>query len=76
MRLPFSESNEKFTKTLTKSSLYLQIINIISTLLGTLEALDHSFKLNVMFSMTAALFMNVIFSAMKTMSENPSKMLF
>ena len=45
LRLPFSESNEKFTKPYQKSC-YIYI-NVNSTLFRTLETLDHSFKLKI-----------------------------
>ena len=46
LRLPFLESNEKFTKSLLwkKSSLYFQIINVNSTLFGIVEILDDCLK--------------------------------
>ena len=58
-------------KTLSKSSLHLQIRNVNSTLFGTLEKVDHSFKLRIMRNTTAALFMRVIVHVVKTMSVNP-----
>ena len=47
---------KKSPKALSKSSLYLQIINVNSTLFGTVETLGHSFKLKIMPNTTAALF--------------------
>ena len=46
LRLPFLESNEKFTKSLLwkKSSIYFQIINVNSTLFGIVEILDDCLK--------------------------------
>ena len=48
LRLPFSESNEIFTKSLIKSLLHLLIINVNSIFFGTLEILDHFLKLKIM----------------------------
>ena len=58
-------------KALSKSSLYLEIINVNSNLLGTIETLDHSFKLKIMLNITGALFMKVILCVVKNMSVNP-----
>ena len=58
-------------KALSKSFLYLQILHVNSTLFETLEILDHSFKLKIMLSTTAALFMKVIFRVVKTKLVNP-----
>ena len=71
LRLPFSESNEKFAKSVTKSVLYLQIINVNSTLFGTPETLHQSLKLKIMLNTTAALFMKVTVLMVKTMLVNP-----
>ena len=60
----------------TKSSLYLQILNINSTLFGTLETVDHSFKLKIMWNTTAVLFTKVIVRVVETMSVNSWEMLF
>ena len=67
---------KKLQKVLSKSSLYLQIINVNSTLCGTLEILDYSFKVKIMANITAALFTKVIVRLVKTMSVNPWEMLF
>ena len=58
-------------KALSKRSLYFQIINVDSTLFGTLEALDHSFKLTIMLNTTAVLLMKVNICVVKTMLVNP-----
>ena len=60
----------------TKSSLYLQTLNINSTLFGTLETVDHSFKLKIMWNTTAVLFTKVIVRVVETMSVNSWEMLF
>ena len=44
-------------KNLQKTLLYSQITNVNSTLFGTLEMLDRSFKLKIMLNNTAALFL-------------------
>ena len=62
--------NEKFAKTFSKSSLYLQIRNVNSTLLGTLETLDHSSRLKIILNTTAALFTKVIVRVVKTVGES------
>ena len=67
----FQNQTKNLQKALSESSLYLQIINGISTLLGTLETLHHSFKLKIMLNAIAVLFMKVIVRVMKTMSVNP-----
>ena len=51
----FQNQLKNLQKALSKSSLYLQIINLNLTLFGTLEILDHSFKLKIMLNTTAAL---------------------
>ena len=66
LRLP-----KNLQKALSKSSLYLQIIKVNSTLFGRLETLDHSFKLKIMLNITAALFMKIIIRVGKIMSMNP-----
>ena len=58
-------------KALLKSLLYLQIINVNSTLFETLDTSDHSFKLKIMRNTTAAWFMKVIVHVVKTMLVNP-----
>ena len=57
-------------KALSKSLIHLQIININSTLFGTQEILDHSFKLSNV-NTTTALFTKVIVPVVKTVSVNP-----
>ena len=52
------------------------MINVNSTLFGTIETLDRSFKLNIILNITAALFTTVIVRVVKTMSVNPLEMLF
>ena len=47
-----------------------------STLFGTPETLDHSFKLKIKLNTTAALFTKVIVRVVKNMSVNPWEMLF
>ena len=66
----FQNQTKNLQKALSKSSLYLQITNINSTLFGTLETLDHSFKLKIMLNTTATLFIKVIVRVVKTMSMN------
>ena len=66
----FQNQTKNLQKALSKSSLYLQITNINSTLFGTLETLDHSFKLKIMLNITATLFIKVIVHVVKTMSMN------
>ena len=56
---------------LSQGSLYLQIINVNSTLFGKLEILDHTFKLKIMLNITAALLTKVIVRMVKIMSVNP-----
>ena len=58
-------------KALSQGSLYLQIINVNSTLFGKLEILDHTFKLKIMLNITAALLTKVIVRMVKIMSVNP-----
>ena len=58
-------------KALSQGSLYLQIINVNSTLFGKLEILDHTFKLKIMLNITAALLTKVIVRVVKVMSMNP-----
>ena len=50
----------------SESSLYLQIINVNSTLFGKLEILDHYFKLKTMLNTTAILFTKVFALLVKT----------
>ena len=50
----------------SESSLYLQIINVNSTLFGKLEILDHCFKLKTMLNTTAVLFTKVVALLVKT----------
>ena len=50
------------------------IINVNSALSGTLEILDHSFKLKIMLNNTTALFTKVIVCVVKTMSLSPWEM--
>ena len=57
-------------KALSESLIHLQIININSTLFGTQEILDHSFKLSNV-NTTTALFTKVIVPVVKTVSVNP-----
>ena len=66
----FQNQTKNLQKALSKSSLYLQITNINSALFGTLETLDHSFKLKIMLNTTATLFIKVIVRVVKTMSMN------
>ena len=47
------------------------MINVHSTLFGTLETLDHSFNLKVMLNTIAAWLMKVIVRVVKTMWMNP-----
>ena len=54
-----------------QKALYLQIINVNSALFGTLERLDHSFKLKIVLNTTAAWFMMVTVRVVKTMLVNP-----
>ena len=56
---------------LSQGSLYLQIINVNSTLFGKLEILDHTFKLKIMLNITAALLTKVIVRMVKIMLVNP-----
>ena len=70
VRLPFSESNEKFAKSLIKKLvIFANIVNL--TLFGTLEILAHSFKLKLTRNTTTALFMKLFACVVKTMSVNP-----
>ena len=48
LRLSFSESNEKFTKSLIKNLVAFTNNNLNSKLFGTLKILDQSFKLKIM----------------------------
>ena len=48
-------------KALSKSLIYLEIINVNSKLFETQEILDHSFTLEIMLNTTAALFTQVMF---------------
>ena len=66
---------KNLSKVVSKSSLYLQVVNINSTLFGTPEILDHSFKLKIMSDSTVALFMKVLIRVVKTMSVNLSELL-
>ena len=45
--------------------------SVNSTLSGTPETLDHSFKLKIMLNTTAAWFMKLIVRVVKTKSVNP-----
>ena len=54
-----------------QKALYLPIINVNSALFGTLERLDHSFKLKIVLNTTAAWFMTVTVRVVKTMLVNP-----
>ena len=67
----FQNKIKNLQKALSKSFLYLQKLNVNPTLFGTLQILDHPFKLKIMLSTTAALFMKVIFRVMKTKLMNP-----
>ena len=67
----FQNQMKNLPKTLSKSSLYLQIINVNLTLFGTLEILAHSFKLKLTQNTTTALFMKLFACVVKTMSVNP-----
>ena len=58
-------------KALSQGSLYLQIINVNSTLFGKLEILDHTFKLKIILNITAALLTKVVVRVVKIMSVNP-----
>ena len=51
---------------MSKSLLYLQILNVKSALFGILETIDHSFKLKIMLNTTAVWFMKVIVRVVKT----------
>ena len=51
--------------------LFLQILNVNSTMFGTLEVLDHPFKLKIMLNTTAALFTKIIGRVVKPMLVNP-----
>ena len=66
----FQSQTKSLQKALSKSSLYLLIINVNSALFGTPETLDHSFKLKIKLNTTAALFTKVIVRVVKTMSVN------
>ena len=63
-------------KALSKSVLYLQIINVNSAFFGTLETLHSSFKLKIKPKTIAAWFMKVIVCVVKPMSVNLWEMLF
>ena len=52
------------------------MIKVNSKFFGTLEALDHSFKLKIMLNTTAALFTNVLVRVVETMTVNPWEMFF
>ena len=67
----FKSQMKNLPKALSKSSSYLQIINVNSTLLGTLTILIHSFKLKTISNTTSALFTKVIVSVVKTVLVNP-----
>ena len=67
---------QKIYKKPYQKACYIYIVNVNSTLFGSLETLDHSFKLKIMLNTTAALFMKVIVLVVKTMSVNPWQMLF
>ena len=58
-------------KSLSKGLLYLQILNVNSTMFGTLEILDHPFKLKIMLNTTAALFTKVIGCVVKPILVDP-----
>ena len=51
---------------MSKSLLYLQILNVKSALFGIPETIDHSFKLKIMLNTTAVRFMKVIVRVVKT----------
>ena len=60
---------QKIYKKPYQKACYIYIVNVNSTLFGSLEILNHSFKLKI--NTTAALFMKVIVRVVKTMSVNP-----
>ena len=70
MGLPFSESNEKFPKSLIKKLVIFTHDNANLTFFVRLETLDHFSKLKIILNTTAALFRKVIVCPCKTMSVN------
>ena len=67
----FQSKMKNLQKALSEGSLYLQTINVNSTMFETPEILDQSFKLKIMLKATAGLFTEVIVRVMKTMLVNP-----
>ena len=67
----FQNQIKNLQKVLSKGLLFLQILNVNSTMFGTLEVLDHPFKLKIMLNTTAALFTKIIGRVVKPMLVNP-----
>ena len=76
LQLPFSVSNEKFTKSFIKKLVIFTNNKSKFNIICNTETLDHSLKLKIKLNTAAALFTKVVVRVVKTMLLNPSEMLF